>query len=92
MVKHVVGGVFLGAFITIAGALLVGPDIKVGDIGSGNRGSTGGRYDFRIDEKDGAARYTMIDKELGVATVVTSDGKTVTVKAPETPAAVEAQK
>ena len=83
MVKYFVGGVLLGTIITVTAGLTIGPQITLAGVGSGNDGGSKGRYDFRIDEAGGITRYTMVDQERGVATVVTSDGKTVTVQAPE---------
>ena len=83
MVKHVVGGVILGSLITILAGLTIGPEVTLSNVGSGNIGDKNGRYAFQIDEKDGVTRYTLIDSEHGIATVLSSDGKTVTVKAPE---------
>lgn len=92
MVKHVVGGVLLGSAITIIAGLSVGASVTLSNVGSGNIGDKNGRYAFQVDEKDGVTRYTFIDSEKGVATVMSSDGKTVTIQAPKAPAEAEAPK
>lgn len=82
MLKPFVGGLLLGSFLSIVSALLVGPNITLSDVGSGNGdyGSrTSGRYQLQVDEKDGVTTYSVFDTQKGVASVMTSDGKSLVV-------------
>ena len=84
MIKTFVGGLLLGSFLTIAGGLLVGPNITLADVGSGNGDSgtrVSGRYQLRVEERDGQTTYSIFDTEKGTATVLAPDGTTHTVKA-----------
>lgn len=88
MLKQFVGGVLLGSLLTIAGGLLVGPNVTLSHVGSGNDADSGthvsGRYQLRVEEKDGQTSYSVFDSEKGMVTVLTPDGKTVVVQADAT--------
>ncbi|NUM56569.1 MAG: hypothetical protein HUU46_23300 [Candidatus Hydrogenedentes bacterium] len=84
MLKQFIGGAILGSALTIVSALLVGPNITLADVGSGNGdhgARTSGRYQLEVDEQDGVTTYSIFDTQKGVATVATSDGKSVVVSA-----------
>lgn len=81
MVKSFISGLLLGSVLTLLGGVFVGPTITFGDINSLDGKDRDQRYDLRIDEKDGLTRYSILDIEKGVATIASSDGKTVIVKA-----------
>lgn len=80
-VKAFVYGVLLGAALVLLGGLAVGPNITLSGMWSdvGSRG----KYDFQIDDQGGVTRYVILDTESGAATIMTPDGKTITMQSPQ---------
>jgi len=81
-VRQFIGGLLLGAVMTLVAGALIGPEITLSNVASGNDGLGQGRYDFQIEEKDGVICYALIDTAEGIATVRNEDGTTITVTAP----------
>jgi len=83
-VRQFIGGLLLGSLLTITAGLLIGPEVTLSNVGSGNSGNhSSGRYDVHTELVDGETRYVMVDTVKGIAFLFDGKGQVITVRADE---------
>lgn len=70
-IGYLLGGFVLGATLTIAGALLVGPNVNVT---SSTNVNNSGRYELIANTTEEGTEFALLDSETGETRVLRADG------------------
>ena len=74
-----IGGLLLGAALTLVGGAVIGPEITLSNVGSGTYGFQEDQYQLLVTEHEGKMSFAVVDKEKGAAVVIGEDGRSTRV-------------